>query len=331
MVKSPSKTPYLMGYPDGSQEPSFTYRFRQIVTIERDLNNEIVFAVVPNFAGSIAIRNGSANVRHFKYNLATGSGVSVVTNNVLFNSLYSVIPWSEFTTNTLGNRAALPFTPSKMRVLAQEARVMYTGATLNDSGSVVVAKQNLAADPAGIATLHGVANQQSLRVLPPAYTQSDLSTYGGSVLYPARQSLRSLHVNTTPEFISPWDASQALDLNGQNLYSVTTEDSATTTLLAAWCYGHDNHVPLTTYSYSGLQGTVTVEVTTIMEIAVNANSVVAGLARPNPPQQQNLSSLLQSLWFNLPSAEQLNNALDYAQPFARAANLASVTNAIMNY
>lgn len=319
MVSRPDTTSSLLGYPDGSQEPSFTYRHRQIITLSPSTSGALTFAIVPHVGGSIMVPSigpgWSASIRR------QGASGTYNESTAPFNRIASatqgnnqvILPYNEFNSPTVyaGTKGSLQFSPSKFRILAQKAKVSYTGSTLTDSGSVVVARTNIAPDVTlgtSTATVNGnVASTYLVNTTP--VSQSALYSSGTAKSFCARQQLASHYVNTVPRFQEMNDYALIKDTTGVT-YSIAAANTAGTDLAPGWAYSFDASMPSAVYAYSGLDPTssITVEVVTLIEYAVPTTSVLSGLSRSNPPREPGTDSLLQKLWANAPSAHTVADA-----------------------
>lgn len=346
MVTRPRLARTLQCYPDGSQEPSFAYRFKQVFTMTPCGDGTLSFAMFPGILGGIAI-NGQVGVsaETLQYSSAGALTTNATPVNILFpngSSLgneYVVFPFREQIASIGGrassSKAFLAFAPSKFRVLAQEMNVRFTGNTLYDGGSVVVARANICPEITNVAppTLNSFT-LQGYNVLPPPTSQSSVAQGAASQLFDARTAITARNVNTVCSYHSVNDYNLYMNATGgSNVAFSGNAYSSTSSRSRMGVFAVDPNMPLTYFVYGGLTSgaSITVEVTSIIEMAINPTSSVAGLARPNPPRQRQLDSALERIFAYLPPAEQiLDSALSAAIPFASRL-FSSTTRSITNY
>ncbi len=332
MVSNPRSTPHLVQFPDGSQEPSFVYRHKQIATFKPDSTGAISFVVIPGVLGGLAFREGTACTLTIpKY---TGASTLSTTANVV-HTFVSAAPTASYfivnypanlaTSNTsgeVGNPSLLAFQASKFRVLGQEVLSTFTGSTLVDSGSALVTKYNLDPkfSPTTTYSTNGVAVNPIL-VAPTPGTASAISSNGTTELFTARTPLKSILGNPDPVF-QPVGAREIM-LSSSTLapaYVQPVENYNDTTVRYSPSFSVDPGVAPVSYFYSGLDtsASITVEVTTIIEYGVAANSSVGGLARPNPPLSRKVADVLGTMFSALPPAQTVMNGIQGAASFAMA-------------
>lgn len=335
MVASPLNSVVTECYPDGSQDPSIAYKYKQVLTISPDTDGNIIFMMVPGLQGAIAVRTGNFQISVPRYtgttNGATNPSPGNFVNGTNPQTAYTLVPYTEVVTSLLGVtdvalKQFLPFTPSRYRVLAQEIRCAFTGSTLADSGSVVTARHNITPALNGVQkTVNGVIYDiYSVASLPGS--QGSVSSAPSAQLRAARETLVSKTVNTTPVFHEIHSHSAVTSDSGIGLDMAML--SSTSTLSTAGTTSFDPLMSCVIYSYSGMAATasVTVEVATSIEMGLAVNSPIVGLAHPNPPRDARLDSWLSSAFAYLPSSQQVLNG---AMPFVSSAFRQSVRAGMM--
>ena len=273
MVSNPAGVTDIVCYPDGSQEPSFAYKHKQLITLRPTISGNITFASIPGIYGGIMVNSGvgfdatvpeSASTADWTATTTPafttmGSGQTLAANSF-------IIPYVETVNSVLGKamdvKNSLQFTPSKFRVLAQELTVRYTGTSLDDSGSVVVARNNMSPTVTTNVLGNGRGNNIIYAVQSIPNAADEIYAISNSRTESARKSMCSRVVNTTPEFHSIIDDC-VISSPGRTLTGLAKYQGGT--LGPAPSFNIDHNVPLTIYCYRGLanSASITVEVTTI--------------------------------------------------------------------
>jgi len=323
MVANPTRDISMsLGYPDGSLEPSVTLRMRTLVTINPTSTGYLAFAIVPGIWGGLAIGNGSGFTAtlpsYTNTTTLSTSGLTVFTAAAgTSNSGYIILPYSEqakFMAVGLSNTArksALSYNPSKYRVLAQEANIIYSGTTLTDSGSVCVGRFNNEPEYSVGTTSVNTVGLSRLSHINFPITQDAVVALPGSQIFAAREAYKIKTVNVNPRFQQIHDDSIFYTTTGTTQIVSAFIDSATSLITNGGAFGFDENLPFTVASYANLDSTssITVELNSVVEIALGPNSNINSFATPNPPAPMGLLNKLQNLFRDLPVASMLRQGV----------------------
>jgi len=310
--------------PDGHAEPSIVVEHRSVVTITPNSSNNITFALVSSPYGAIALDAGKATTTINTATVATGSFPYNYTGSANTNLDFSPGPWGQGSSvhshylqipfsewlepngTSIGNQASTGLQQSKFRVLSAQAKVAFTGNTLNDQGVACTGRltfdfdQNLPATAPSSLTNDAYFLQYGAilpQQLPDSF--SAIATLPGARIFPFKQSVNMINPPTSfayQEMRSNWApffttsvATQTKDIVFGGVINTTLTSTPTSEIT-----GNDNvfgmgFAPVTFYAASGLDGTqnqsIVVETRTCVEYTIGFASPMARFASLPPPER----------------------------------------------
>jgi hypothetical protein len=287
-------------YPDGSQLPSIPVKFKQSITITPD-SGSIAFTLVPCFDGVVGLRLGTVTTSIPKYAASASSTIASI-NAVSFagnGAATYVIPQGQLL--KLGDQTADGFCdlhPSSWRMLSVDCEVEYAGPALTASGTVSMCRGS---SNYAVSNATGSINGTTVMTYTGDHiplTTPDMATSAQFTRHAATKAFSILNVNSTPTFQPIWTWNRLV--LGQN-YGVAAQTSADADLLAG-LHGYDPNVPWTAILYEGLDtdASISVNISYMIEVTVSSGTILASIAKPNPPKRAAAERQLQALASSLP-------------------------------
>jgi hypothetical protein len=319
------------GIPDGSTQRTIVVDHRQTVVLAPN-GGLILFAVVPSQYGAVALGTGKASATlnaitptgatQAQYGAPIGVSLSITATTAaptpsIDAAIYPLLPFSESLVRgglvgvpTLGGLQA-----THSRVITCTARVMYTGATLSDSGAATTCKLPMwtrdtqTLDAAQLGSHPYFKTGAPLPSAPPI-TFDAIAAVAGSRVFPARESCDMLSVPTDYEFEPIRDAMVPFVLQGTSVppeymtyFAAQAVDTSTGTVEVA-PLPNFSHADTMFYCAQGLDAsaTVTVEVRTCVEYALAFTSPMMRFSEMAALKDQAALDRVQAIGRCLPSS-----------------------------
>lgn len=298
-----------IGYPDGDNRPTVTMDYRRTYTMTPDSSGRVAFGIGTGYHGCFIKGIGSltTSAGFTPVAITSGGGFQILASTTTAGDtdmgLVPIVSPVNYTSNTF----------PAYRPLVAVADVVFTGSSMYNGGSVVVAKTSTA------NTLNGVYSSADVpsylaRGVNPAITAT-------SVVGAARDSYTSRVVPADPEFIPFQVAATDASASSPSSYTnalispgFTTERKVNTMPCeqagAIW------------YDYSGLDASASITVTVryCVQYSVRGDSEFVPIARPSPPPPDNpgVLSRVFSAITNSPAALQFAaNTVGHLMPASR--------------
>lgn len=302
-----------VGYPDGDNRPTVTMDLRRSYVMTPDSSGNVSFGLATSYFGCFVKGAGAMTASSQFTNQAildsgvvvVGSAVSTATANPTSKGLVPMTPLPS------GPYAFMAYRP-----IVAVAEVSFTGSSMHNGGSVVIAKTSTANALDGVHGSVDPCTRYQANQVKPVMS-------GTTVVGPARDGYTSRIVPADPEFIPAQAAattaapSEATDYSNV-LISANTHPSGTAKMSSLPCA----QAGAVWYSYSGLDpsASITVAVRYCVQYSVPGDSSMAPLARPSPPPPENPGLLNRIFSSIVSSPAALNfaaNAVGHLVPASR--------------